>query len=640
MAARMASSVEGPGASGVDFGVGLGSVAGRPTLSWREGRFANWTVLLGERRFRLHKYDLARSSTFFEAAMAEEYASSQTDLTGILPRPCWPVFEDLLDALYSEGIEAVEARLLQPPDASCDGVLTQSTVVLLLAAADALGCRTLFERAGRFIWRRMPECALTFWEAIAGLPQPLSPPLEKVAAVSREALLRGFERFLSIERQSLLRLPPDFLLELLREDALAVRAEVRLLEFLLEYGRLHRLIVAGCGDKTSQTSARRHSGASTGATTASRGEFQTPPSSSSSRDGRGESDVIVRNATQAVTTSVAGHGCSIASAPPGDAACSSSASVGAVLHDTVGSGPSAAMAATARDGSDTSTISGGGIANSDAVAGTAATAAVAEPWGPEGFGLWRALCGALRWGEMELWQLEHVFRNPESGALTLRQEQGSDTGHGLDPAIPDDLVSAGVRYQVMTSAPTWAYERFMLQMVSSGITWRPRTPVRPSHAPPLESHQVEKFVHFDPAAGAWRPGDAIDSRIARVGKLRFQLKLQPGGEVGEDYPEGAWAVAAYIRVVPEASWPAAWEFRDVEYSIFVVPWQERLPSSAFRMRDRFTFNGAGHNNNRGWHDFLTSRTPLVQDALHDVLSPEGYLLVRAEVSLASALQGP
>ena len=73
----------------------------------------------------------------------EEYASSQTDLTGILPRPCWSAFEDLLDSLYGEGKEATEARLGQRYDARSDGVLSPHTAVPLLAAADALDCRNL-----------------------------------------------------------------------------------------------------------------------------------------------------------------------------------------------------------------------------------------------------------------------------------------------------------------------------------------------------------------------------------------------------------------------------------------------------------------------------------------------------------------
>ena len=43
----------------------------RSAPSWREGRFSNWVVILGERRFRLHKFTLAQSSLFFESSMCE-----------------------------------------------------------------------------------------------------------------------------------------------------------------------------------------------------------------------------------------------------------------------------------------------------------------------------------------------------------------------------------------------------------------------------------------------------------------------------------------------------------------------------------------------------------------------------------------
>jgi len=395
-----------------------------------------------------------------------------------------------------------------------------------------------------------------------------------------------------------------------------------LLEFLLEYGRAHALIrdireefvapsqIAGGARCASATSARENSDVATYR------EAALLPSSSSSRDGRGlaaDTDQV-----RAAVSSTSG----------GDVALPLD-SLAAVDEDPYGSQtPPPNTEARRRSRTPRRQL------------GEAAGPAEMDDGGQ--FGIWRQLCSALRWGEMELWQLEHVFRNPESGALTLRQEQsGISLSYGLDAAIPEDLVVAGMRYQVMRdAAPKWAYERFMHHGVSPGIILTPRTPVRPPHCPPLDSNQVEKFVHFDPGSGAWRPGDAIDSRIARVGKLRFQLKLQPGGEVGEDYPEGTWAVAAYIRVVPEASWPGAWEFRDVEYSIYIVPWSEKLSSANFRMRDRFTFNGNGHNNNRGWHDFLTSKMNMVQEHMRDILSPEGYLLVRAEVLMSSALQGP
>merc|ERR550532_2917004 len=118
----------------LEFG-GAGGHRAAPALSWREGRFANWTLVLGERRFRLHKFLLARASGFLEGAMAEVYDSSQTDLTGILPRPCWPFFEDLLDVVYGEGKEEPERKARAQARAEAgEGVLSQMSAVPLLAA--------------------------------------------------------------------------------------------------------------------------------------------------------------------------------------------------------------------------------------------------------------------------------------------------------------------------------------------------------------------------------------------------------------------------------------------------------------------------------------------------------------------------
>eukprot|EP00929_Paragymnodinium_shiwhaense_P027488 TRINITY_DN16126_c0_g1_i1.p1 TRINITY_DN16126_c0_g1~~TRINITY_DN16126_c0_g1_i1.p1 ORF type:complete len:617 (+),score=112.32 TRINITY_DN16126_c0_g1_i1:67-1917(+) len=600
--ASTTSSFSAPGVSSA-----VSSPSSRRSLSWREGRFANWTVILGERRFKLHKYNLARGSTFFEAAMAEEYESSKTDLSLILARPCWPFFEDFLDALYGEDREAAEVRLKESQEGSdTDGVLSASSAVFLLATSDALGCQSLFERSLQYIDRRMSVCALAFWEAVTSLPRPLSGPLERVVAASRTGLLRGFERFLSVERATLLRLTPDILMELLEEDGLAVRAEVRLLEFVVEYGRHHGLFEISGGELHVRET---YSSASHSERTRLGYRNRGLPPSRSSNDG---AIVSPRGEWSAHRASSVDEYCDDAASCCAEEARMVDAESACSRHETADAAKEELLDASQRSE------------------------------------LWKALCAGIRWGEVDLWQLEHLFRNPESGALTLRQEAlpgfgGGNVINGIEKVIPEELIGFGLKYQVMKGAPTWAYERFMSSKLPMGLNLRPRRPVRPPHAPPLEPNQVEKFVHFEPHGdGNWRPGDAIDSPIARVGKLRFQLKLQPGGEVGEDNPEGGWAVAAYIRVVPEASWPRNWEFRDVEYSIYVVPWQEQPPQNATgcRMRDQFTFNGAGHNNNRGWHDFLTSRTPLMRERLREVLSPEGYLLVRAEVTAASALQGP
>lgn len=173
--------------------------------------------------------------------MADVYDTSRTDLTGILPKPCWPFFEDLLDAIYGEGREAPEQRA-RAQGGQEDGVLTCASAVPLLAAADVLSMRSLFERAVGYLARHMTCRALDFWGACLAFEGPLSQPLERVAAAARTGVLRGFERFLMTSEDSLLQLPHEAMLGLLRENRLAVRAESRLATFLIKYGRVHKLL--------------------------------------------------------------------------------------------------------------------------------------------------------------------------------------------------------------------------------------------------------------------------------------------------------------------------------------------------------------------------------------------------------------
>ena len=72
---------------GLPFDPGAAGAAGsRPRVSWREGRFRNWTVAVGEQRYRLHKFNLASGSSFFEAAMADNY---NQDSPGHSSRESW-----------------------------------------------------------------------------------------------------------------------------------------------------------------------------------------------------------------------------------------------------------------------------------------------------------------------------------------------------------------------------------------------------------------------------------------------------------------------------------------------------------------------------------------------------------------------
>merc|ERR1712019_248632 len=94
---------------------------------------------------------------------------------------------------------------------------------------------------------------------------------------------------------------------------------------------------------------------------------------------------------------------------------------------------------------------------------------------------------------------------------------------------------------------------------------RPRTPVRPEHAPPLLPYEVEKFVCFIP--GRYERGMKCVSTTAESGLLNFHMSVFPGGDVGFHISEGEWAVSVFVEIVEQAQWPATWEFRNVTFSI-------------------------------------------------------------------------
>ena len=108
--------------------------------------------------------------------------------------------------------------------------------------------------------------------------------------------------------------------------------------------------------------------------------------------------------------------------------------------------------------------------------------------------------------------------------------------------------------------------------------------------------------------------------------------------------EGQWAVRAYVELVPQAHWPENWEFQDVEFTMECVPWKSdeavvelcRLRKQSFRT----TFSSGSQRGpgDQGWSELLTSEEGA--EKLGDILSPEGYLLIRAEVLPESALRGP
>jgi hypothetical protein len=93
-------------------------------------------------------------------------------------------------------------------------------------------------------------------------------------------------------------------------------------------------------------------------------------------------------------------------------------------------------------------------------------------------------------------------------------------------------------------------------------------------------------------------------------------------------------------LVPEPHWPKGWWLPNVEFSIQCVPWREPKeggPDLSFGRCAPSDFKA--DKLQVGWKAFITSEKVKRED-LADLLSPEGYLLIRAEVKPTSTLQCP
>jgi len=77
--------------------------------SWRTLEHSDWTLVLGEQTFGVHKVIVAtgeRASLFLAASFRKHCGKHErTDLTDLLPRLCWPHFEAVLDYVYSGEID-------------------------------------------------------------------------------------------------------------------------------------------------------------------------------------------------------------------------------------------------------------------------------------------------------------------------------------------------------------------------------------------------------------------------------------------------------------------------------------------------------------------------------------------------------
>ena len=77
--------------------------------SWRTPKFSDWTLVLGDRKYMVHKTILGegvRESQYFSAQFQHwEQNGRATDLAVLLPDACWDTVEPLLDYFYDGALE-------------------------------------------------------------------------------------------------------------------------------------------------------------------------------------------------------------------------------------------------------------------------------------------------------------------------------------------------------------------------------------------------------------------------------------------------------------------------------------------------------------------------------------------------------
>jgi len=246
-----------------------GGIASRG-LCWRDGRFSDWTVRVGEKTYHLHAFLLARASLFFESHMSitsrAEASVRGSDLTEVLPQSCHAAFEDALDFIYSENQAGFEAPA--------------SKALLLLKIADILGICTLFEAMGQRIEVAFSETAPLLLEQYCRFHIPGTDDgaaLRQIREGAVELIVRKFQPFLATPemRTALLRLPAAVLGEILEADDLLVANEDVVFDFVVD-----RLEASPDG-ATPESTAASCSGSGSGTVSGSTADFAEPRSESS-----------------------------------------------------------------------------------------------------------------------------------------------------------------------------------------------------------------------------------------------------------------------------------------------------------------------------------------------------------------------
>lgn len=209
-----------------------GNGCAQSSLCWREGRFSDWSVTLGEKTYHLHAFLLARASKFFEshmsmAARVEAEGGAQatcgSDLTEVLPGSCHSAFEDTLDFIYSENQASFEAPA--------------SKALLLLKIADILDIQGLFDAIGARIQADFTETAPILLEQYCRFHIPGTDdgvPLRQIRDGAVQLIVQKFQPFLSVPEMSkaLMCLPSTVLSEILESDDLLVANEDVVFDFV------------------------------------------------------------------------------------------------------------------------------------------------------------------------------------------------------------------------------------------------------------------------------------------------------------------------------------------------------------------------------------------------------------------------
>lgn len=228
-----------------------GPVSTSSTPSWRDGKWSDWSVIIGTQKYNLHAFTLARASQFFESHMnvATQTGSliRESDLTQVLPEACYDVFEDMLDFVYSDNQASFQ--------------ILPSKALLLLKTADILGVPKLFEASKSRVQEDLEDSAPVILEQFCSFHIPGTNDSEMLRCVQEHSVTLITERFewymaQDMCKEALVRLPPGVLLDIVSSDDLAVACEDTVFDFVLSHMEL-----CSDADSWSEQAARKDSAA-------------------------------------------------------------------------------------------------------------------------------------------------------------------------------------------------------------------------------------------------------------------------------------------------------------------------------------------------------------------------------------------